>query len=745
MAIEKTAAYEAKKAPAQNVPALAEKTGLFDERPAFNTRTQTEYAPPADAGHRLNRINISPAPAGMLQTKSLDVGEPGDRYERQADRVASQVVGGAPSHNGGGVSVSGAAASGSSVNLALPEHGGKALNKNTRADMESGFGHSFADVRVHDNGASHKTAESIGARAFTVGSNIYFGKGEYNDSSSQGRNVLAHELTHVVQQGQMGGEMIQMQPKNEQEARKRLIEIAEQLKAEGNRQDASILKHILNQNKVDFNHMTKLIIQYEGKLKNAKNPSSVNPETKKKQNYGNKDKGLNFLKWQLGLNLEQLGPQKQWPDIQIFQFINQTDQTTALRNISATQIENTGIQRERLNVQKQQRNLQQGQLDVQKQQRNLQQGQLDVQKQQLAAQERMAGAQEIQAELAKKQIEQIEKKEKLAEEAEKAKELEEKKRKDAREAAKKDREAVREEWINADVNVIKAKENRDRAEKVYEDALQEKEAYDQLASWNRLAGDDAKAYEAEENFEAAKKELETAKKNAAAPESNVIKSFNENWNRCKDNITKAFGNELASNEMFADHFFGETESITDKIRDNFKKLSVQEKSAIYKIIAEEHQKELNTLPQIDVNQPQLFGDPAKLFTDTGNAEIWAIIFCQYLEEYGDDHDLADRIIKPYIKNYFLPGIKFKAKRAQIVRSRELDEASWEKAFKRTSIRKKGGLSEQIKRALEGKQPEGQRALTFTTHEEDTEKKEGISTAELTKEIRTIERIRARII
>lgn len=62
--------------------------------------------------------------------------------------------------------------------------------------MESFFNTSFADVRVHV-GAQ---ASSIGALAFTHGSNLYFAPGQYNPGTPQGQQLLGHELTHVVQQ-----------------------------------------------------------------------------------------------------------------------------------------------------------------------------------------------------------------------------------------------------------------------------------------------------------------------------------------------------------------------------------------------------------------------------------------------------------------------------------------------------------------------------------------------------------------
>lgn len=77
---------------------------------------------------------------------------------------------------------------------------GRPLDEPVRADMESRLGHDFGDVRVHDDGAAHASAQSVNAHAYTVGSHIVFQRDAYDPGSSGGQQTLAHELTHVVQQ-----------------------------------------------------------------------------------------------------------------------------------------------------------------------------------------------------------------------------------------------------------------------------------------------------------------------------------------------------------------------------------------------------------------------------------------------------------------------------------------------------------------------------------------------------------------
>lgn len=78
--------------------------------------------------------------------------------------------------------------------------GGQALDSKVRSQMERAFGADFSGVRVHTDTETDMLNRSLGARAFTVGRDIFFSRGEYNPGSSIGQEVIAHELTHVVQQ-----------------------------------------------------------------------------------------------------------------------------------------------------------------------------------------------------------------------------------------------------------------------------------------------------------------------------------------------------------------------------------------------------------------------------------------------------------------------------------------------------------------------------------------------------------------
>ncbi len=82
---------------------------------------------------------------------------------------------------------------------------GQSLDSGTRAFMESRFRHDFSGVRVHTDERAARSARAVGAQAYAVGRNIVFGRGSYAPTTRSGRELLAHELTHVVQQASASG------------------------------------------------------------------------------------------------------------------------------------------------------------------------------------------------------------------------------------------------------------------------------------------------------------------------------------------------------------------------------------------------------------------------------------------------------------------------------------------------------------------------------------------------------------
>jgi hypothetical protein len=78
---------------------------------------------------------------------------------------------------------------------------GQALDGGARAFMEPRFGYDFSQVRMHSDARAAESARAVNAFAYTMGRNVAFGSGQYEPRTSEGRRLLAHELTHVMQQG----------------------------------------------------------------------------------------------------------------------------------------------------------------------------------------------------------------------------------------------------------------------------------------------------------------------------------------------------------------------------------------------------------------------------------------------------------------------------------------------------------------------------------------------------------------
>jgi hypothetical protein len=194
------------------------------------------HSRPADRLHRAggNRAVQRLHEEGELRAK-LRVGRPDDRFEREADRVARAVTEPSPPTSVPDLAVR-RSASTETTPLEAPlerevrslRRGGRSLPASTRATFESRLGHDFGDVRVHTGSRADEAARAIDAQAFTLGTDVFFARGNYRPNTPGGRKLLAHELTHVVQQSR-DGPAIQRQMQNDwalgdldEDARKRL-------------------------------------------------------------------------------------------------------------------------------------------------------------------------------------------------------------------------------------------------------------------------------------------------------------------------------------------------------------------------------------------------------------------------------------------------------------------------------------------------------------------------------------------
>ncbi|MBP0019266.1 MAG: DUF4157 domain-containing protein [Cyanobacteria bacterium SBLK] len=164
---------------------------------------------------------IQPQP---IQTK-LAIGEVGDRYEREADRVAKETVQhlrqplqkdkDAPPVQQRPISPyklqrreelqGGEVPTELETQIDRAKSGGQSLAPDLQGKMGRAMGTDFSHVKVHTDSHSDRLNQSLQARAFTTGNHVFFKKGEYSPNSTRGQELLAHELTHVVQQN--GGEV----------------------------------------------------------------------------------------------------------------------------------------------------------------------------------------------------------------------------------------------------------------------------------------------------------------------------------------------------------------------------------------------------------------------------------------------------------------------------------------------------------------------------------------------------------
>ena len=181
-----------------------DKSQLLSNSPNAGLLSQRKYAFGLPESSLISEYEGKP----RLQAK-LTIGASNDPLEQEADRVADQVLA-APTHSAvsgaapsiqrfTGQSTGDAGAAPASVDRVL-SGSGRPLDPAIQQDMGQRFGHDFSQVRVHTGSVAEQSAQDINAHAYTVGHNIVFGAGGFASGSHEGRKLIAHELTHVVQQ-----------------------------------------------------------------------------------------------------------------------------------------------------------------------------------------------------------------------------------------------------------------------------------------------------------------------------------------------------------------------------------------------------------------------------------------------------------------------------------------------------------------------------------------------------------------
>jgi hypothetical protein len=170
--------------------AMADKVMRMTDTPFFQSRLAESD------GH----VQLKPIPPVVPfdYHKSTSIGPDEDDYEPvQLKPLASQITPFIQTKGDGG----GVASDAVSGRIKSSMGGGSAMASDTRSFMESRFGTDFSDVKIHTGTESAQLSQSLNARAFTVSNNIYFNDGHYQPDTDSGKHLLAHELTHTIQQG----------------------------------------------------------------------------------------------------------------------------------------------------------------------------------------------------------------------------------------------------------------------------------------------------------------------------------------------------------------------------------------------------------------------------------------------------------------------------------------------------------------------------------------------------------------
>ena len=187
----------------QLTPGLAECTSCGREKLSHSLQAKFQIAAPNDRYER----EADQVAKQVMHMKAPNPGDPGSerkseaKVQKKVQRKISRTQGGSDHHPPAISNLTGS--------------NGQGLNLPTRRFMEPRFGHDFSAVRIHTGDRAAKSAQAVHSRAFTLGQNIVFGHGEYAPESGPGRQLLAHELTHTIQQGsgtQRLQRVVQVQP-----------------------------------------------------------------------------------------------------------------------------------------------------------------------------------------------------------------------------------------------------------------------------------------------------------------------------------------------------------------------------------------------------------------------------------------------------------------------------------------------------------------------------------------------------
>jgi hypothetical protein len=193
---------------------------------------------------RLQRSIVRPQP-------KLVISKPGDAFEQEADQVAGAFA----SHSVAPISklMPGNNAEATEFDIALStvsevlQSSGLPLDPVTGERMTQRFGHDFSRVRVHTDARANESAQAVNANAYTVGQHIVFAAGRYAPSTLAGQKLLAHELTHVIQQNAASETWLQRQARRNplEKKAKAIIARAKDAKVDAGKRCVQLVKDII--------------------------------------------------------------------------------------------------------------------------------------------------------------------------------------------------------------------------------------------------------------------------------------------------------------------------------------------------------------------------------------------------------------------------------------------------------------------------------------------------------------------
>ena len=162
---------------------------FFQPQPLPVTPLQRKCAACESEEHLQRMEDEEEEPVQLKPTREFDVQRKCSHCEEEEEKVQMK-----------GEPTAGRGMTAPSIVHSVINSGGRSLDKSTRSFMESRFGYDFGNVQIHNDSLAHKSSKDINALAYTHRNHVVFGAGQYQPNTNSGKQLLAHELAHVVQQ-----------------------------------------------------------------------------------------------------------------------------------------------------------------------------------------------------------------------------------------------------------------------------------------------------------------------------------------------------------------------------------------------------------------------------------------------------------------------------------------------------------------------------------------------------------------